>query len=902
MMPKPSPLTPLSGLIGLRFVAAVATVFLGLGFGGVALAAETKSPIEGVWQGRYICEQGPTGVTLTIRTLPAWPGLQVYIHHWLMSLIRVPNLERPAGKPKRSEIAALFQFYPLPGAKAEPSGSFELNGTFDPALGLVDLYPSKWVEQPPGYSLIGFRAVVEDGTRLKGAINESGCGIIVLGRGTGELTAAPSSQNAPAQPEIEPDLLKLDQQVLQLLQAGDYEQSAKIAEQALAIAEQRYNADQPTVALQLTLLAQALTAAGRNEEAERAIRRALAIDEKAIGPEAPPTAFAFKIFLSVLVNMSWKDEAPKAVRNQVALTGQLPSILEQAVPLAFVASLLLLFIYRLAVKRSMRRRGGKTELPPGDPGDVKEPRAAPSMPLDIVTVEDTPAKSHLPSKFEAHALAGPWRNAAIYTVAGLCYVLILTAANLYAGDLELLPMRFVFFAAAFAWPIVLTVGLVAPVSWRGWLAIIGVYFLIFAAISVICLMRSEAFTWDQAVRLWLLTNVPGTFLILAFLPRPIRAVGPLVLVFMVAAVAGTTLWHNVLEFAGGPRVFLHVINFFNALGLESRQAVDATTYAIEILGALGLGLIGWLFLRGVGRLYRWHVITDQSVIIDSLWFLFALTSAIDFTFFGLSWFLAPFGAFAVYKIVAMTGFALAGERSSDADPKLLLLRVFALGKRSARLFNAFGKRWRHAGSIRLIAGPDLATSTVEPHEFLDFLSGKLGRRFIAGPETLDERLVETKRRRDFDGRYRVDDFFCHDDAWQMVLKRLARESDAVLMDLRGFLPGNLGCVFEINELLNVVPLDRVVFVVDDTTDLASLYGILREGWEAATTDSPNRSLAEPRALLFRFTGDRSVPALLRVVAEAVSGERHADRCRPEPAMLRWLQRLDVSQSGETDRG
>ena len=56
----------------------------------------------------------------------------------------------------------------------------------------------------------------------------------------------------------------------------------------------------------------------------------------------------------------------------------------------------------------------------------------------------------------------------------------------------------------------------------------------------------------------------------------------------------------------------------------------------------------------------------------------------------------------------------------------------------------------------------------------------------------------------------------------MVLKRLSRESDAVLMDLRGFLPDNQGCVFEINELLNVVPLDRVVFVVDATTDLAFL--------------------------------------------------------------------------------
>jgi hypothetical protein len=195
--------------------------------------------------------------------------------------------------------------------------------------------------------------------------------------------------------------------------------------------------------------------------------------------------------------------------------------------------------------------------------------------------------------------------------------------------------------------------------------------------------------------------------------------------------------------------------------------------------------------------------------------------------------------------------------------------VFSLGKRSARLFDAFAKLWRHTGHIHLIAGPDLATSTVEPHEFLDFLSGKLGRRFISGPDTLAQRLAESEQRRDIDGRYRVDDFFCHDDTWKMVLKRLSRESDAVLMDLRGFLPGNQGCVFEINELLNVVPLERVVFVVDATTDLAFLRETFAQGWAALAADSPNRKLADPRVLLFKFTGERSVPGLMRVVTEAV---------------------------------
>jgi hypothetical protein len=519
----------------------------------------------------------------------------------------------------------------------------------------------------------------------------------------------------------------------------------------------------------------------------------------------------------------------------------------------------------------MGRRAGAPEGTPPSEG-IGSAFAPPAATLEFVAAENASGGGAAVFKAEARGFAGPWRNAAIYSIAGLGYVLALTAASLYAGGLEFLPVRFLFIALANAWPIVLTIGLVAPLSWRGWIVAAGIYVLLFAAVSAIGVARSEAFSWDQAARMWLLTNIPGTFLILAFLPRPIRAVGPLVLVFMVAAVAGADLWHNFFD-AGGSKILMHAVQFLGSFGLSNVDAVAAATFAAQLIGVLILGLIGWLCLRGLGRLYRWRLISDQSVLIDSLWFLFALTSAVDFAFFGGWWFLAPLGAFAIYKLIAGLGFALFGEKSTSADPKLLLLRVFSLGKRSARLFNAFGKLWRHAGQMRLIAGPDLASSTVEPHEFLDFLSGKLGRRFISGPDTLAQRLAETEQRRDFDGRYRVDDFFCHDDTWQMVLKRLARDSDAVLMDLRGFMRENRGCVFEINELLNVVPLERVVFVVDETTDLAFLRETFTQGWAALAADSPNRELVKPRVLLFQFSGERSVPGLMRVVGEAARGGR-----------------------------
>ena len=679
----------------------------------------------------------------------------------------------------------------------------------------------------------------EDGQRLKGALDGAGCGAIILQRAG---AAQPSAEEhvPSAQVQFSDELLKLNREVFQLYQAGAYDQALAKANEAVALAERLYGPDHPTAAAELKFVVQVLRAAGRSAEAEPLIRRALAIDEKTLGSDDPTVALDIQTLVGVLIDKTLKDAQPPAQGNRILLTGQLPEILEKAVPLALIASLLLLWIYRRAVQRSMGRRSGAGEALPSSE-DIKSAAPPPAMPLQFVMVCAASMRDMAPSKLDARRLPGPWRNAAIYTIAGIGYVLVLTAAYLYAGGMEFLPVRFVFFAVAYAWPIVLTIGLVAPVSWRGALAAACIYFLMFAAISAIGVARSDAFTWDQAARLWLLTNIPGTFLILAFLPRPIRAMGPLVLAFMVAAVAGSSVWHDAFN-SGGSELMLRAVDLFASLGLNNMNAVAAATFAAELIGVAMLSLIGWAFLRGLGRLYLWRLISDQSVLIDSLWFLFALTSVVDFAFFGDFWFLAPLGAFAIYKLIALVGFTLFGEKPAGmaADPKLLLLRVFSLGKRSARLFNAFAKQWRHVGHIRLIAGPDLATSTVEPHEFLDFISGKLGRRFISGPDTLARRLSETEQRRDFDGRYRVDDFFCHDDSWQMVLKRLARDSDAVLMDLRGFLPDNQGCVFEINELLNVVPLGRVVFVVDATTDLVFLRETFARGWAAW------RPVAQPR--------------------------------------------------------
>ena len=275
--------------------------------------------------------------------------------------------------------------------------------------------------------------------------------------------------------------------------------------------------------------------------------------------------------------------------------------------------------------------------------------------------------------------------------------------------------------------------------------------------------------------------------------------------------------------------------------------------------------------RWLGLGYQRKRFSDQSLTVDSLWLLFAVVQSIGLAFEGPLWIFTGMAAFIAYKTISVLGLRVGGTGRWPRQPKtLLLLRVFALGKRSERMFDRLRRHWQHAGGISMIAGPDLVTTTVEPHEFLDFLPGRLGRQFVKDQADLERRVSAIDGQPDPDGRYRIHEFFCHDDTWQMTMQRLAGSSDAVLMDLRNFSPSNQGCVFELGKLVDGVELDRIVFLIDDTTDRTFLEATLERLWQEMSPESPNQTTSSPTAKLFRVDKQSAaeLTALLRLLLGA----------------------------------
>jgi hypothetical protein len=113
-------------------------------------------PAHTLWQGRYLCAQGPTALTLTLDLSPD------------------------------GRAAAVFDFGPLPENPTVPNGRYLVDGTaFRHPDGAVDvaLRPDRWITQPPDYVMVGLVVAIDaPGRAGRGRIDQPDCGAVELAR------------------------------------------------------------------------------------------------------------------------------------------------------------------------------------------------------------------------------------------------------------------------------------------------------------------------------------------------------------------------------------------------------------------------------------------------------------------------------------------------------------------------------------------------------------------------------------------------------------------------------------------------------------------------------------------------------------------------------------------------
>jgi len=522
----------------------------------------------------------------------------------------------------------------------------------------------------------------------------------------------------------------------------------------------------------------------------------------------------------------------------VALTGALPAVIIVSAVLTALVSIFLLWLYRRAVVRAMSARSGVAVAPLEAPQISNVVRRGTFPVLEII--DSSSSFDLLVSGGRAYRQALHSLNscAGVYALGGLAYALVLTSAWMIVAQGGFILTRFLWLLFCYVWPTVLAVSLINPVFKK---RIALSYGGLIVLVAVVGLVRNPDLTVGQLLFSWFFSNVPGTVLLFAFMNRRVRAVGPLILAFMIMAVSGAVIALNIISSSEG--LMRGVSNVGSALGFEA-----ITIFVLlHLFGFALFALLGWPLLRRLGRGYQKKRMSDQSLTLDALWLLFGVVQSFTLVFEGWAWIFTGIVAFGMYKVVIRIGFNLVAGQTGEPPGKrtLLLLRVFSLGHRSQRFFDVLSRIWLRNGSISLIAGPDLVTSTLEPHEFLDFVGGKLSRQFVLNEADLENRVLRMDTGPDPDGRHRVNEFFCYADTWQMTMRKLAKKSAAVLMDLRSFSKNNQGCLYELGQLMNNVPFDRVILAIDDSTDRTFLDMTVRDIWRNIAPDSPNAKSLQP---------------------------------------------------------
>ena len=515
-----------------------------------------------------------------------------------------------------------------------------------------------------------------------------------------------------------------------------------------------------------------------------------------------------------------------------------------SLPLAILLSYIFLNRYRRAVQRSMMKDSGarspeSLDIVPNRSGGQKA----------TLVLEDA-RKIPLPSEaFLKKNWSEQLRQGLVYLFAGLIYAGLVTFLFFTADEtMDALPVRTTIIYLLFAIPAV-HLFLKATIS--------QLQNRLLFLLGILIIMGLVA--WLPVVE-WLFlclyyVGIPYLVLVL-FNGKKIRTVGPFMLVicsgFVLALMAGMDL----------------ALWVFSATNFVLNEWLVLGGAAVLVLGSLFILLR--LFIRLIARRYDQQKSSDLQIQQNVFFLIFNLWHASILFFIDPKWSLGVLAGFLLFKLVEWIGLKLAfGSKRNQPGSPLLLLRVFRYRKRTEQFLRQLSFFWRFSGPIQLIAGPDLAGENLEPHEIYSFLSNKISKEFIKNYDELEERVRGNYLLPDPDGRYRVNEFFCYDNTWKQALEALLKGSRFVVMDLRSFSKKNAGCIYEIQQLISQVPTEKLLFLIDQTTDGTFLKEVLEKIWGGLSPDSPNYS--GDRRVLHLFKAKEDSPQEYKALRMAIYG-------------------------------
>ena len=102
------------------------------------------------------------------------------------------------------------------------------------------------------------------------------------------------------------------------------------------------------------------------------------------------------------------------------------------------------------------------------------------------------------------------------------------------------------------------------------------------------------------------------------------------------------------------------------------------------------------------------------------------------------------------------------------------------------------------------------------------------------------------------GSYLPMGYLCHGTIWKSAIDELLRYVDLVVLDLSGFTTRNLGTEYELQRVIDLFPVERIIFLADAYSDRGFLRSQILAAWQKMAAGSPN-SGSRPRTACLAVT-------------------------------------------------
>lgn len=403
----------------------------------------------------------------------------------------------------------------------------------------------------------------------------------------------------------------------------------------------------------------------------------------------------------------------------------------------------------------------------------------------------------------------------------------------------------------FCWPFVFSVNAIWARGRKRKLLIFCCYAILVIVSIVLIFYNQDQFKLQELFYPFLVYNAAPSFTILLLRFAKIQTVSMTIFMFCFIS---ASLFFLITGFIGIYEE-LPAMTFIPAM-----KFIDDNSFIAVIVIVLFSLLGAFLMILPLKRLYIGKFINEQQISIDVQLLIFSFGYSLweiykNPTFTTSILCLLPF---LIYKIISTLLYFVLKTRYHNKSPvKLLLLRVFALQDASRKLFQRIQVHWQFAGPVLMISGPDLATTTIDSAEMIDFLTNNLKNRFCHDSESIEKNLKDADLEPDNDGSFRVTEFFCRDNIWKEALVRLVCISNVVLFDLRGFSEKYKGCQYEIRQVVNHINILKVIVLMDEHTNIDFLKTSFINAYKNLEPGSTKSITKTPQVQLYYFRGNNS---------------------------------------------